>query len=122
MPHKTRIYRPPGLPDKKQQRKRHDERRGTASQRLYGAAWQRARNAWLDEHPLCVRCLEIDRTTTGSVVDHIIPHRGDYDLFWDRSNWQTLCETHHNQKTATEDGGFGRNPCARNNERRNKDT
>ena len=38
-----------------------------------------------------------------TVVDHIIPHRGDQKLFWDRSNWQPLCEHHHNVKTMTED-------------------
>jgi len=30
------------------------------------------------------------------VVDHIIPHQGDYALFWDVSNWQGLCYRHHN--------------------------
>ena len=37
------------------------------------------------------------------LLDHIIPHRGDQKLFWDRSNWQPLCEHHHNVKTMTED-------------------
>lgn len=37
------------------------------------------------------------------VVDHIKPHRGDQKLFWDRRNWQPLCEHHHNVKTMTED-------------------
>ncbi|WP_396127368.1 HNH endonuclease [Edaphobacter acidisoli] len=41
-------------------------------------------------------------------TDHIIPHRGDKKLFWDRSNWQPLCATCHSVKTAEEDGGFGR--------------
>lgn len=41
--------------------------------------------------------------TMATVVDHIIPHRGDQKLFWDRSNWQPLCEHHHNVKTMTED-------------------
>jgi 5-methylcytosine-specific restriction enzyme A len=43
------------------------------------------------------------------VVDHIIPHRGNRTLFWDRNNWQGLTESDHNRKTALEDGGFGRN-------------
>ena len=43
-----------------------------------------------------------------AVVDHIIPHKGDKVLFWDRSNWQPLCKTCHDTKTAREDGGFGR--------------
>ena len=32
-------------------------------------------------------------------VDHIIPHRGDPELFWDRSNWQALCKNCHDRKT-----------------------
>lgn len=40
-------------------------------------------------------------------VDHIKPHRGDMVLFWDESNWQGLCRSHHSRKTAGENGGFG---------------
>jgi hypothetical protein len=29
------------------------------------------------------------------VVDHIVPHRGDMSLFWDRANWQSLCANCH---------------------------
>ena len=36
-------------------------------------------------------------------VDHITPHRGDRQLFWDESNWQPLCHRHHSMKTARED-------------------
>ena len=36
-------------------------------------------------------------------VDHIIPHRGDQKLFWDKSNWQALCHRHHSMKTRRED-------------------
>lgn len=43
-----------------------------------------------------------------TVVDHIIPHKGDYERFWDRSGWQSLCKRCHDQKTVHEDGGFGR--------------
>lgn len=69
--------------------------RGTAHQRGYDYRWQRAREAFLRENPLCVMCLAERRTTAATVVDHIIPHRGDGALFWDRSNWQSLCQTHH---------------------------
>ena len=30
------------------------------------------------------------------VLDHIIPHRGDYPLWKDPDNLQSLCATHHN--------------------------
>ena len=29
------------------------------------------------------------------VVDHIVPHKGDTALFWDRANWQAACRWHH---------------------------
>ena len=55
------------------------------------------------ENPFCVKCYEEGHITMATVVDHIIPHRGDQKLFWDRGNWQSLCEHHHNVKTMTED-------------------
>ncbi|AFR18473.1 HNH endonuclease [Burkholderia pseudomallei] len=42
-----------------------------------------------------------------SVVDHIVPHRGDAHLFWDQSNWQAMSKSCHDRKTARENGGFG---------------
>ncbi|WP_308302390.1 HNH endonuclease signature motif containing protein [Bacillus sp. V5-8f] len=53
--------------------------------------------------PLCVEC-----GRPGTDVDHIKPHKGNQALFWDSSNWQTLCKPCHSHKTATKDGGFGR--------------
>jgi len=41
--------------------------------------------------------------TKATVVDHVIPHRGDEALFWDRSNWRPLCKRCHDQKTRRED-------------------
>lgn len=87
---------------------RQDQRRrGTATQRGYGARWRRARRLFLIGHPLCAECLRDGRTTAATVVDHKQPHQGDPALFWDESNWQALCSRCHNRKTATEDGGFG---------------
>lgn len=70
--------------------------RPTATQRGYGSAWAKAKAAHLLSHPNCVMCAEHGRQTKATVVDHITPHRGDQALFWDRSNWQSLCTTHHN--------------------------
>ncbi len=47
------------------------------------------------------------RLTAATVVDHIIPHQGDRSLFWDIDNWKAVCKSHHDQKTASQDGGFG---------------
>jgi 5-methylcytosine-specific restriction enzyme A len=86
--------------------------RGTAHERGYNKRWAKARLTYLRQHPLCVRCLAQGRTTAARVVDHVMPHRGDWKKFWDVSNWQPLCDYTspydcHGKKTATEDGGFG---------------
>jgi 5-methylcytosine-specific restriction enzyme A len=52
-------------------------------------------------------CLGVGRTEVATVVDHKVPHKGDAGLMWDQGNWQSLCATHHNEKTSTLDGGFG---------------
>ena len=57
---------------------------------------------FLNRNPLCVECLKEGRTEPATVVDHIIPHRGDRELFWQKSNWQSLCAYHHGVKTAKE--------------------
>ena len=69
--------------------------KASSTQRGYGYAWQQARLVHLNAHPLCVYCERDDRVTAASVVDHIMPHRGDMTLFWDRGNWQSLCRPCH---------------------------
>ena len=95
--------------DKQQQA---DSQRGTAHQRGYTGAWAKARKRYLAANPICVECDKEGRLTPATEVDHIEPHKGDYDKFWDESNWQSLCKSHHSSKTAREDGGWGRAPKA----------
>lgn len=78
----------------------------TTSERGYGWEWQKARQVFLMKHPLCVMCRADGSITAATVVDHIKPHRGDEALFWDETNWQSLCVTHHNRdKQAIDKGG-----------------
>lgn len=72
----------------------------TAHQRGYGYRWQQASKGWLRSHPLCVYCEAQGRVTAATDVDHIVPHRGDMVLFWDNTNWQSLCGPCHKAKTA----------------------
>lgn len=67
----------------------------SSTQRGYGYKWQQARSGYLKLHPLCVYCKQIGRVSPATVVDHKIPHRGDMTLFWDKDNWQSLCDTCH---------------------------
>jgi len=76
----------------------------SARARGYTTAWEGEAKRYLAAHPTCARC-----PAPSQVVDHVRPHRGNRELFWDRSNWQPLCRSCHNHKTATEDAaGFGR--------------
>jgi len=111
---------------KREKQRQQDERRGTAAERGYDGRWVKARATWLRKYPLCVHCERESRVTAATVVDHIKPHKlkqaidsGDseairraQELFWDsENNWMSLCKYHHDLKTATEDGGFGRRPA-----------
>lgn len=80
-----------------------DDRRGTAYQRGYNRRWQRARAVFLVEHPLCLYCERMGRITPATVVDHVIPHKGDRDLFWSPDNWQALCKPCHDSVKAREE-------------------
>lgn len=86
----------------------YDEHRPSASKRGYDSRWRKAREGFLKKHPICRECEKVGKLTEATVVDHIIPHKGDKGLFWDRGNWQPLCKRHHDMKTVREDGGFGR--------------
>ena len=77
--------------------------RPSSSSRGYGSKWQRISKAYLHKHPLCVKCLANGKYISSSVVDHITPHRGNMELFWNQSNWQALCKPCHDRKTWTED-------------------
>lgn len=76
--------------------------RGSARERGYTKAWERARLAHLAQHPLCAHCAP--RLAPATVLDHIVPHKGNMSLFWTPANWQGLCATHHGQKSRRENG------------------
>ncbi len=68
----------------------------------YDRNWSKVRLSHLNEHPLCIMCEQARRTEAAIVVDHVIPHRGDRDKFWDADNLQSLCIHHHAVKTHAE--------------------
>lgn len=72
---------------------RHDRARPSSHQRGYNAEWRKARTFYLVAHPTCVMMCGNPANT----VDHVIPHKGDDRLFWDKSNWQALCTPCHSR-------------------------
>lgn len=81
------------------------EDRSSAHERGYGHRWRLARLNYLADNPFCVFCDKRGRLTPATVVDHIVPHRGDEALFWDVDNWQPLCKLCHDSAKAREEHG-----------------
>lgn len=76
--------------------------------KLYNTqSWRMVRYRFLQQHPVCVFCLQQGRVEPATVADHVIPHRGDVGLFKDPSNLQALCSTCHSAaKQAQERSGL----------------
>lgn len=73
-----------------------------ATPRKRGRAAVNDRRRWLNEHPLCKRCLERGHYRPGDEVDHVIPlSQGGAD---DDTNKQTLCNDCHTEKSIRERG------------------
>lgn len=60
------------------------------------------RPAQLMRQPFCCSCQAVGIRRRATVVDHIVPHRGDWAMFIDPANHQSLCKNHHDRKTALE--------------------
>ena len=90
-----KVHRPRGMPTPAERARWDASRRGTAHEQGYTYAWHRARTRFLRAHPLCVMCERRGRIVPANVVDHIVPHRGDQERFWNEANWQALCAPCH---------------------------
>jgi 5-methylcytosine-specific restriction protein A len=49
-----------------------------------------------------VECERLGIVKAAEHVDHIEPHDGDLEKFWNQDNWQGLCASHHSRKTRRE--------------------
>jgi len=79
--------------------------------RGYGYRWQQYRLRYLAQHPLCVMCEAEGRVEAAVVVDHVVPHEGEQQLFWSASNHQALCKACHDgtkQRQEAADRASGR--------------
>lgn len=81
-------------PCERQRKAAYEQRRVPARERGYDSKWEKERAAFLKLNPRCARpgC-----GAPASLVDHIVPHKGDQRLFWSRSNWQPLCTSCHSR-------------------------
>jgi 5-methylcytosine-specific restriction endonuclease McrA len=61
-------------------------------------AWRKLRKEVLKEQPVCTKC----GADTKLEVHHIIPPRGNEELFFDRDNCVTVCQSCHRILTSKE--------------------
>lgn len=75
----------------------HENKEHTTSKwkHMYNNRWRKARDLFLISHPWCERCLQNGDYVKADTVHHVIEHKGDQKLFWDRKNWQALCKNCH---------------------------
>lgn len=92
---RAKQFRPAGQPSRQEQKRQADRWRGNAADRGYNHRWTKARKTFLSSHPLCIGCLAEGRTEAATVVDHVDPHHGDPDKFWNTAMWQPCCKWHH---------------------------
>lgn len=89
-------------------KKKYDTRRNPEVKKWTNSArYQKERKFFKQKNPFCAKCSTLKKPVIANILDHIQPHKGDYRLFWDQTNWQMLCKRCHDVKTASEDGGFG---------------
>jgi 5-methylcytosine-specific restriction protein A len=91
----------------RQRKAQADKRRGTSTERGYNNEWRKARDIHLTNEPLCRECLKVNKFIPANVVDHIYDHKGDKQIFWDKTNWQSLCTSCHSKKTVRDNGAYG---------------
>lgn len=97
MPNKPKPFHAPKLA----------QSRESAHERGYNRRWRKYRD-WFLRQPAHRFCATPGCRRAPTVVDHIMPHKGDPELFWDEKNHQALCKACHDAKTAREDGAFGK--------------
>jgi 5-methylcytosine-specific restriction endonuclease McrA len=65
--------------------------------------WRAMRREQLYKSPLCVYCLDLGVTEPANIADHIIPHRGSHERFYDALNLQSLCKHCHDSVKSREE-------------------
>jgi len=58
------------------------------------AVWAKRRRAWLAENPFCATCLAEGQVILAVIVDHVEPHKGDWQKFC-FGRVQSLCKRCH---------------------------
>jgi hypothetical protein len=72
----------------------------------HSARWQNRIKHQLKIEPLCRFCKQQGIVEPATIVDHVVPHRGDQNLYWFGA-LASLCKPHHDRtKQRVELHGF----------------
>lgn len=72
----------------------------TTRERGYGYDWQKFRDTYLREHPLCMDCLAEGKVEPATEVHHRVKIRHDAELRLEPTNCMALCDDCHNVRSA----------------------
>lgn len=101
MPVMPPTFRQHGARERREVNREADQRRGSARERGYGRAWEKASAGHLARNPLCFYCAhgawgEPPRDKAASLTDHFYPQRAYPAVFWAKVWWCSSCEDCHN--------------------------
>lgn len=97
------ILVPDGYCDNHRQKRANDR-----SDEAKSWHWMYLTSAWVDDlrptqllqEPFCRECARHGKRVYATDVDHIVDHKGHWDIFTDRTNLESLCHSCHSRKTA----------------------
>lgn len=96
MAKKPTVFHPRARQTRQEQNRVADRRRGSARQRGYSRAWDKASTGHLRNSPLCLYCKLIGRDEPADLTDHLYPHRTYEGVFWLKAYWVSCCDDCHN--------------------------
>lgn len=99
MPTRPPTFRPPSSPTRREVNREADTRRGSARDRGYSGAWDKASKGHLRSRPFCQYCEagafgEVC-TAAAEVTDHLYPQRAYPGVFWRKEWWVSACSACH---------------------------
>lgn len=86
------------------------KRTGDRSAEAESWRWMYKTGKWTDDlrpnqllnEPFCRECARRGERVRATDVDHVVDHKGDWQVFTDPDNLESLCHSCHSRKTATE--------------------
>jgi 5-methylcytosine-specific restriction protein A len=101
MPTRPPVFKHAWQPSERVRKARYERERNVrdAWRHWYRSQrWHDMRSAVLKAQPVCMRC----RMAPSTVANHIVPHRGDADLFW-TGQLEGVCASCHSSVIQSEE-------------------